>query len=140
MLTRLYPHELDATTINHYHNAIGTDDHAGDVDLVSQGIYRNHLQLWVWETDSSTMTIITEVKVHPDGYQELLVSMLAGKGGVSDWTEVVNAFSQSPCTDFKCERVIAYVKPELWKKFKKHGASAKELYVVIGKDRNDDDT
>lgn len=134
MLEQKKPHELDADTINYYHDAVKTDAHGGGVDLVSIGIYENHLQLWTWTNGDSKMVAVSQVINKPDGYTELLVRMLAGRGGMKDFQDVVNAFTDEPCLEYGCDRVIAFVKCALWEKFKEHGVEAEEVYTVIGKD------
>jgi hypothetical protein len=133
MLKRVMPHELSVTEITHYYRAVDTDEHSGGVELVSFGIYNKHLQLWTWTTDTSSMVVITEVKHLPDGFNQLLVSMLAGEGGINSWSDCTTAFAGSPCTEFNCAEVIGYVKYDLWSMFKEYpgvGDGIEEIYVV----------
>ena len=138
MLTKVLPHQLDAELIEYFHGAIATDEHCGGVDLVSNGIYDNHLELWTWITNKSKMVIITEVKHYPDGYKELLICMLSGDGGVEDWDLCTNAYAGKICIDRDCGRVVAFVKADLWEIFKKAGVGegVEEIYMVIGKEPN----
>jgi hypothetical protein len=133
MLTRIYPWELDPITIELYYKAVSTDDHCGGVEEVSIAIGNESRQLWVWGTDVSTMVMVTEVRQHPDTFKEMIVLMLAGHGGLAEYNQVTDAFADR-CWEFDCERVVAYVKPDLWKIFKAGGADSKEIYVVISKD------
>jgi len=135
MLTKMMPFELDAELIAYYDEAIATDDDCGGVDLVSEGIYKGHLDLWCWRTDKSTMIIITQVKHYPNGAKDLLVLMLAGDGGIEDWNDCTKEFANEICYHFGCRQVIAFVKAKLWEIFKDAGAgeNVDELYMVIGR-------
>jgi hypothetical protein len=135
MLERISTWELDKVTINYYHRAIDTYDHSGGVDETSWAIARGDNQLWIWKSESSQMVIVTEVRQHPDVYRELVVLMLAGSGGLSDWVQTTSAFADK-CAEFQCDRVITFVRPELWEKFQEHGAGegTETLYIVIGKE------
>ena len=135
MLTKVLPHELDSEMIGYFDRAVTTDEHSGGTEMVSQAIYDGHLECWTWETEGSRMVIITQIKGFPDEEKELLVSMLAGTGGISEWEACTTAFADEVALDRYCNRVVAYVKPSLWKKFKEAGADTgtEELYVVIGK-------
>lgn len=138
MLKRIMPHELGTEDIDYYYQALATDEHSGGVDLVSKAIYDEHLQLWRWKTNACLMVVVTQILHKPDGFSELLISMLAGTGGIHDWDEITTAFAEDPCREFYCDRVIAYVKADSWEIFKNAGAGkgAEELFMVIGKEPN----
>ena len=140
MLERISTWELDKVAINYYHKAIETYDHSGGLDETSWSIANAEKQLWLWKTDSSYMVVITEIRVHPDNYRELVVLMLAGDGDIEVWIEVTTAFADE-CAMFDCERVVAYVEPDLWDMFKDHGVGdgVDVLYVVISKDATNSD-
>jgi len=135
MLRQVLPHDLTEQQIRYYHEAIETDEHSGGVLLVQKGIYEDHLGLYVWEKDDCEMVIIAQVIPRPDGYRELLISMLAGTGGCAQWDEVTKEFADEVAPTLYCDRVIAMVKPWLWEKFKAAGAGAgcEEAYVVIAR-------
>ena len=135
MVKQVLPHELTEKQIEYYHRAIETDEHSGGLLLVQRGIEEGHLGLFVWKNDQSEMVIITEVVNRPDGFRELLVSMLAGTGGIAQWEEVITTFSDEVAPAFYCDRVITFVKTHLWEKFRGAGAGAgvEELYVVLSR-------
>ena len=137
MLKQVMPHQLTDQQILYYHEAIGTDEHSGGLALVQRGIAEGHLGLFVWEKDECEMVIITEILTRPDGYKELLISMLAGTGGTAQWVEVVTEFIEEVAPSMYCDRTVAFVKKDLWDKFKQYGDVGQvvdELYVVIGKE------
>ena len=133
MLTKTMPHHLGQDYINYYYRAIETDEHAGGVQKVSEAIHRDQMALFTWKTDISQAVIIVSHGVYEDGYSEMVVRMMAGRNASAEYETIVDEVTKM-ARFYGYNRVVAYVKPELWEKFKSRGANSEEIYVVIGRD------
>lgn len=135
MLTRKDTWELGPEEVDLFHKACLTDDHSGGPSVVSETIYRGGYQLWVWETERSLVLLITQVSVHPDGFVEMIITMLAGRDVMDLQREVVEGLAKE-ASEMGCNALIAFIKPELAEKFGANDdgsfLSDKKRYIVFG--------
>lgn len=116
MLKKVLPYQLDETGLSYLYRAIKTDDHSGTEDEVVAGIYNDYYQLWQWETNTENIVFITVVSAHMDGYRELVINMMSGRGAIMGQNEIMEAVRKQ-AAELNCSRVIAYVKPKLAESF-----------------------
>jgi len=118
-----------------FHRACLTDEHSGGPAVVSETLYRGGYQLWVWERDESLVLLITQVSVHPDGFVEMVITMLAGRN-VNDLQKEVVGSLVKEASEMGCNGLIAFIKPELAEKFgaNEDGSflSDKKRYIAFG--------
>jgi hypothetical protein len=125
------PYELSSVEIGYFYDAVATDPHSGGVDVVSELINSDAMELWVYNEDETILVTITRVETYPDGYRELLVQMMAG-------TNVTSTGAHRECERVMmkyaikngCQRMVAYIKPEIWDAFEEE-AGYKLEYVVV---------
>ena len=103
--------------------------------VVSAALYRGDYQLWVWETDVSMVVLVTQVSVQPDGFVEMVVTMMAGRNFLDFQLEVFESVAKE-ASAMGCNDLVAFVKPELAEKFGANDdgsfLSDKKRYVVFG--------
>ena len=134
MLSRKMSWELDSTEIGFFHKAIETDDEGGGVEVIADSILRGDMDLWVWRDDPCVIVVITQVNVQPNGLRELLIRMMSGTSATQNFLKAQDDFSEE-ARKLGCKRMIAYIKPELFKIFKNlDGVEVQEFYSVVKKE------
>lgn len=114
------PYELDADEIGYFYAAVATDPHSGGEEVVARDVLNGKAQLWIYHDRDTILCTITRAAFSPDGYGEMLVHMMAG-------TNVTSTLAHHECERaimeyalrIGCSKMIAYVKPEIWKHFDK---------------------
>lgn len=140
MLRKCMPYELDSAEIEYYDKAVETDEHSGGGIVVSRLIYAGAMDLWAWRDGESIDVIITRVIDYPDGHREMLIAMMAGKNVTStnSHDKIHRQLLEYAISDKYCDRLVAYMKPEIWDKIGKiDGIPYKQEYIVISLSEED---
>ena len=131
MLSLMLPHELDEDLINLYYRALETYPECGGPEVVGNKLYNQQLVMMVWDSEQSKCVIIASSRQHGNGEYDMFVEMLAGKGALSEYTEIVNAVKEL-AMEYGCRKISTMMKPDLWKKMSSLGAWAdEERYVFL---------
>jgi hypothetical protein len=127
------PHDLDEDEIDHYYKAIETDEHSGGSEFVSKAIHAGIMDLWVYNDKHSVLVAITRFIDHPDGFREMLVAMMSGENitDTSSHSEIYSGMMKYAVLN-GCQRMVAYMKPEVWENMEERLPQYTQEYVVLG--------
>lgn len=106
------PWDLTEEEVGYFVTAVDTDDRSGGVETTTRAISSGEMQLWVWRDEDQICVIVTEVLFHRDNSKEMLVTMLSGNNVVENYLVVSDAVL-SKAKDYGCDRMIAFVKPDI---------------------------
>ena len=135
----MHPWELPGKGMDHFKNAIKTDDHCGGIMSVLDAIDSGKFQLWFWEDEIGESVLITEILVNMDGCKDLFIRMLAGSGLMESYSEISDEMCDH-AREIGCSRIMAYMKRDILKKVFSEGGKLKpsvdfkEMYCVIGRE------
>jgi len=128
---KLLPKDLDPDEAEYYYKAVDTDDHCGGIGTTSNRIYKGEMDLWVYNVEDTILVCTTKMASHDDGYKEMIVCMMAGTN-VTDTRahESIHKSMMEYAVENGCERMIAFVRPEMWEHFRDR-TNYKEEYIQL---------
>lgn len=127
-------HELDAEELRYFYKAVETDEHAGGTELVAGFIRDEIMDLWVYRNSQTLLVTVTRYVYYPDGFKEMLVAMMAGRGvtGIEAHRDIHGQLMEVAVENY-CDRMVAYMKPEIYGALHKAmGPEYKPEFVVVG--------
>ena len=116
-LWQVMPRDLKGKQAVAFLEAVRVDDHGPGAERLIEQIVEGRLQMWLWlEGDDRCVVVVSEDKVHEDGFREFFVRIMAGTGVFELWEEFTRDF-EAVARSRGADRMVAFMKPHIFQAF-----------------------